>query len=160
MRYDRYRKRAAAIFDARADTAARFDFEDVVSDIKADLKGEVVNDELISEFARSLAHSIDDSRASRADSQQLDLLTGEPAAMDAVWRLGGGVRVRARHATRTDVLLWFGIRSANTDRVIAAFERDRTAVAELLVYMSDDEVTVEQAAQARLDALAEKGEAP
>jgi hypothetical protein len=160
VRYDRYRKRAAALFDARADGAIRFDFEDVVADIKADLQEEVVNDELISEFARSLAHSIDDARASRADSQQLNLLTGETAAMDAVWRLGDGVRVRARHATRSDVLLWFGIRSANTDRVIAAFERDRTAVAELLVYMPDESVTVEMAAAARIAALSSENPEP
>lgn len=159
MKCDRYRKRAAAIYDSRADGADRFEFEDVVADIKASLMEEVVNDELISEFARSLARSIDDARAARADSQQLDLLTGETAAMDAVWRLGSGVRVRARHAKRADIIVWIGIRGANTDRVNAAYERDRAAVAELLVYMPDETVSVEQAAAARLSAIA-NGEVP
>lgn len=72
------------------------------------------------------------------------LLAGDPTALDEVWRLGPTQRVRARYATRTDVLRWL-----DTPRVASAVERDRRTAAELLVYMPDDLTTVETAVESR-----------
>lgn len=76
------------------------------------------------------------------------LLAGDPAALDAIWRLNSQWRVRARHATRANILMWLGNR-----RVASALERDRQAAAKLLEFMPDDFVTVEQAVAARLAAI-------
>jgi hypothetical protein len=73
------------------------------------------------------------------------LLAGDPAALDQIWALDSEWRVRARHATRTDVLKWLRNR-----RVASALERDKQAAAKLLEFMPDDFVTVEQAITARL----------
>lgn len=99
-----------------------------------------------------LAGKADDRAAARIENQQMDLLTGEAVAMDAVWRLGGGLRVKARHAVAADVLAWLDIRGANAQRVADAFAADRALVAELLVYMPTADVTVEQAVEARTKA--------
>ena len=73
------------------------------------------------------------------------LLAGDAAALDRVWALDSQWRVRARHATRADVLMWLRNR-----RVASALERDRQAAAKLLEFMPDDFVTVEQAVANRL----------
>lgn len=73
------------------------------------------------------------------------LLAGDPRALDQVWALDSEWRVRARHATRADVLRWLSNR-----RVASAMERDKQAAAKLLEFMPDDFVTVEQAVAARL----------
>lgn len=152
MNQSRYRKLADAAYDRVAEGADHFDIADVIDEIVAELSTEEASAELVREFAHTLAEKADDKRAKRADSGQIDLFTGEAEALDAVWRIGGGRRVKARNANRDDVLAWLGIRRENADRVAAAFDRDRQTVAELIAYMPDDTTTVEEAVQARKDA--------
>ena len=149
MNRSRFNKLAEAAYDRVADQADQFDIADVIAEIARELSTEAVTEELIREFAHSLAERADDRAAKRADSGQMDLLTGEAEALDAVWRIGGGRRVRARDATREHVLAWLAIRGDNAERVRDAYERDRHQVAELLVFMTDDETTVATAVAAR-----------
>ena len=149
MNRSRFNKLAEAVYDRVADEADQFDIAEVVDEIARELSTEQATTELIREFAQSLAERADDRRAKRADSGQMDLLTGEVEALDAVWRIGGGRRVRARDATREHVLAWLAIRGDNAARVVSAYDRDRQQVAELLVYMTDDRMTVAQAVEAR-----------
>lgn len=155
MNQSRYRKLADAAYDRVAESKDHFDIAEVVEEIARELSSEDASSELIREFAHNLAEKADDRRAKRADSGQIDLFTGEPEALDAVWRIGGGRRVKAKDAIREDVLAWLGIRRENADRVAAAFDRDRQVVAELLVFMPDLDTTVEQAVQARQSARRE-----
>lgn len=148
MNKSRFNKLAEAAYDRVAAHDGHFDIGDVVAEIIAELSTESASAELISAFAQSLAERADDRAAKRADSGQLDLLTGEVVALDAVWRLGGGRRVRARDASRDDVLAWLAIRGSNADRVREAYERDRQQIAELLVFMADG-MTVGEAVAAR-----------
>lgn len=145
MTSERFNKLANVIYQRVADTSARFDIGDVREEIRAELASESVNNELLDEFASQLTQAADKRHTTRADSQQLDLLTGEPAALDAVWKLGDGRRVMARRANRNELLAWIDIRGRNAAAVIAAYEKDRVTAAELLVHMADDKVTVEEA---------------
>lgn len=149
MNRERYNKIAATAYDRYADRQARFDMAGVIADVAAELSSESVNGELIQEFASQLVHSVDKKKTARAEDGQIDLLTGEPAALDAVWRLGSGQRVRARYANRIDMVTWLGMRRENAERVVAAFKRDETAVAQLLPFMADDSVLVERAIEER-----------
>jgi len=152
VKHSRYQKIAAEAYARIADTGEQFDLDEVISEIVAELSNETTNAELLLEFAETLAARADDKAAARIDNQQLDLLTGETVAMDAVWRLGAGRRVKARHAVRDDVLAWLQLRAANAQRVADAFDADRKLAAELLLYMTDDAITVEQAVEARKQA--------
>jgi hypothetical protein len=149
MRNSRYKKIADAAYARIADGGEQFDLDEVIDEIVAELSNETTNAELVREFAETLAARADDRAAARVDSQQLDLLTGDPAAMDAVWRLGSGRRVKARHAVRDDVLAWMQIRATNAQRVADAYEADQKLATELLAFMDHDETTVEQAVDAR-----------
>lgn len=155
MKFERYHKIALARYEALADGTEHFTLDQVIADAETEFRSLPPSEDMYHTLAATLVRSIDDKKAARLDDGQLDLLTGEPAALDSVWRLGGGRRVRARFANRTDALLWLGIRSANTDRVVAAFERDQRAVAELIAFMPDDSVSIGAAAEARKAALAE-----
>lgn len=149
MKTTRYQKIADAAYDRIADVHERFDLVEVTHEILLELRADTATaEEIFRELATTLAERADEKRARRNDSEQYDLLTGEVAALDAVWRLGDGRRVRARKAKRPELLQWLGIRAANAARVADAFERDRHAVAELLIYMADD-TTVEAALAAR-----------
>lgn len=149
MNRSRYNKIADAAYDRVADGADQFDIGEVIDEIVRELSAENTTQELLREFAQSLAEKADDKRAKRADSGQMDLLAGDAEALDAVWRVGGGKRIRARHANRQDATRWIGIRGDNAARVVAAYDRDRKQVAELLVYMPDDDTSVEQAVDRR-----------
>jgi hypothetical protein len=153
---ERFTKIADAIYEHFADGTARFDINDVRDQIRAELAAESVNGELLDEFAGQLARTADKRHTKRTDSQQMDLLTGEPVALDAVWKVGPGQRVAARHANRMDVLTWVEIRGKNAAKVADAYDKDRHTAAELLVYMPDDQVTVEQAVETRRKAISEK----
>lgn len=149
MKTSRYRKIAEAAYQRIADGGEKFDLDEVIDEIVAELSSETTNAELVREYAELLAGKADDRAAARIENQQMDLLTGEAVAMDAVWRLGDGRRVKARHAVAADVLAWLEIRGANAQRVADAFTADRALAAELLVYMPSADVTVEQAVEAR-----------
>lgn len=149
MNTSRYRKLAEAAYDRVADEGDEFDLDAVIDEIVRELSAEKVNAELMREFAQSLAEKVDDKKATRHDNGQMDLLTGEEAALDAVWRIGNGRRKRARFATRPEVLRWLSIRRDNAQRVADAYESDRQVAAELLLYMPDEETTVEKAVEAR-----------
>jgi hypothetical protein len=149
----RYNKIADAAYDRIADGSDKFDISEVIDEIVRELSVEDATQELVREFAQSLAEKVDDKRAKRADSGQMDLLAGDPEALDAVWRIGGGKRVRAREAKRKDALSWLAIRGDNAARVVSAYDRDRQQVAELLVYMPDDDTSLEQAVVARKEFL-------
>lgn len=146
--HSRFNKMAAAIYDRLAESG-RFAIGDVQAEIRGELASETTNAELLDEVAVLLAQRIDNKRVERSEAQQLDLLTGEPAALDAVLRLGHGQRVTARVAKRADLVRWLGLRGENFDRVKAAYDFDRQVVAELLIYMPDDETTVELAVERR-----------
>jgi len=144
MTTERFNKLANVIYERVADATPRFDISDVREEIRAELASESVNNELLDEFAAQLTRAAD-KRHAGSDSQQLDLLTGEPAALDAIWKIGDGKRVTARRANRNELLAWLDIRGRNAAAVVAAYEKDRVTAAELLVHMSDDKVTVEEA---------------
>lgn len=144
----RYTKIASAAYDRHADRGQRFNLFDVIADIEEELTGETVTAELIREFATQLAHAVDGRRAQRSESQQLDLLTGDTSGLDTIWRLGEGVRVRARYANRTDVVAWIGMKADNAKRVTLAYEKDRDTIAQLLPFMTDDAVLLGQATDA------------
>jgi hypothetical protein len=145
----RFSKLATAAYDRIADSGEEFTIDDVIAEIVAELAAEKVDVELLNEFAAGLAAKVDDAKATRHDHGQLDLLSGDETALDAVWRIGGGKRKRARNATRPDVLDWLAIRSDNARRVREAYESDSKVAAELLVYMPDEDTTVESAVEAR-----------
>ena len=149
MNRSRYNKIADVAYDRIAEGRDEFDISDVIDEIVRELSSEEASQELIREFAQTLAAKVDDKRAKRAESGQLSLLDGDPEALDAVWRLGGGKRVRAREANRDQVTQWIGIRGDNAARVVAAYDRDRKEAAELLVYMPDAATKVEQAVDRR-----------
>lgn len=152
MTNERFAKLADTIYERFADTD-RFDINEVREEIRTELASESVTSELLDELAAQLARVADKRHTKRPDSQQMDLLTGEVTALDAVWKIGGGLRVAARRANRTDVLNWLGIRSQNAAKVAEAYEKDQRTAVELLQYMPDDLVTVEQAITARKQAL-------
>jgi hypothetical protein len=154
---DRFNKLADAVYERFADRPERFDINDVRDEIRTELGSESINGELLDEFANQLTRVADKRHTKRADSRQLDLLTGEVAALDSVWKIGGGQRVTARRANRSDVLMWLGIRGKNAAKVAAAFSKDRYTAAELLVYMPDDLITVEQAIEERKKNQGESG---
>jgi hypothetical protein len=145
----RYNKLADAAYERVAEAKDKFDIDDVIAEIVAELSAEQASAELIREFAQTLAAKTDDKHAARAESNQMDLLAGVDEAMDVVWRLGDGTRVKARKARRREVLKRLELRRENFERVSEAFEADRQITAELLVYMPDEVVTVEDAVQAR-----------
>jgi hypothetical protein len=145
----RFSKLATAAYDRIADNGDEFTIDDVIAEIVSELAAEKVDVELLHEFAAGLAAKVDDTKATRPDHGQLDLLSGEEAALDTVWRIGGGKRKRARHATRPDVIDWLAIRSDNARRVREAYEADSKVAAELLVYMPDEQTTVETAVETR-----------
>lgn len=149
MKNSRYKKIAEAAYARVADSGEQFGLDDVIDEILTELANVGADKEMVREFAETLAERADDRAAARVDNQQLDLLTGEAVAMDAVWRLGDGRRVKARHATRDDVLAWLQIRAANAQRVADAFDADRKLAAELLLYMTEPDTTVEAAVAAR-----------
>lgn len=152
MNRSRYAKIADAAYERVAEANEKFDIDDVISEIVAELSSEQASAELIREFAQTLAAKTDDKHAARAESGQLDLLAGTDEALDVVWRLGDGTRMKARKARRREVLKRLELRRDNFDRVREAYEADRTAAAELLLYMPDEETTVEAAVTARLNA--------
>lgn len=149
MNKSRFSKLAAAAYDRIADDGDEFTLDDVIDEIVRELSAEKVDVELLKEFAAGLAARVDDVKATRHDHGQLDLLTGEETALDSVWRIGGGKRKRARHATRPDVLDWLAIRSDNARRVRDAYAADSKVAAELLLYMPDETTTVAAAVEAR-----------
>ncbi len=148
MTTERFNKLADEIYQRVVDQADRFDINDVRDEIRAELAVESMNTELLDEFAAQLAQVAEKRRGKRDTSHQLDLLTGEPAALDAVWKLGDGKRVLARRANRTELLAWINIRGKNAAATAAAYEKDRRAAAELLLHMPNDSVTVEEAVEA------------
>lgn len=149
MNTERFNKLADAVYDRFADSPDRFAINDVRNEIRRELASETTNGEVLDEFAALLTRESDKRHTKRATSQQMDLLTGEVEALDAVWKLGAGQRVTARRANRTDVLLWLGIRGKNAEKVRLAYDHDRHVAAELLLYMPDDLTTVEVAVEAR-----------
>jgi hypothetical protein len=149
VKNSRYKKLADEAYARVADSGDKFDLDEVIDEIVAELSNESTNAELLQEFAETLAARADDRAASRLDNQQIDLLTGEVVALDAVWRLGGGRRVKARNAVAGDVLAWLDIRGANAKRVADAFDADRKLAVELLLYMPKPDTTVEAAIEAR-----------
>lgn len=149
MNRSRYSKIADAAYERVAESNEKFDIDDVISEIVAELSTEEASAELIREFAQTLAAKTDDKHAARAESNQMDLLAGTDEAMDVVWRLGDGTRVKARKARRRDVLKRLELRRDNFERVREAYEADRHVTAELLVYMPEEETTVEEAVETR-----------
>lgn len=153
MNFERFKKIALARYNARADHAAHFTLEEVIADAEAEFRTLEPDEDYYHELAATLVHAIDGKRATRVDDNQLDLLTGEPAALDRVWRLGDGRRVRARFANRQDAIARLGVISQNEDRVVAASARERGQIIALLPFMSDDKVLIPDAITSRIDAM-------
>lgn len=145
----RYKKIARECYErVLADSGGRCDVEDIRDAILREILAQGVSDDIVDDFVDGLLREEDDRRASAADNGQLDLFSGEPAALDVVWRLGGGERVLARHGTRADVYARLGIKAQNVARVTEAFAREQERMARLMPYMTDDTVTVESALEA------------
>lgn len=85
-----------------------------------------------------------ESYIAKLDAETDPLLDGDAAALERIWKVSSTQRVRARYANRTDVVAWVSQR-----RTASALLRDKRTAAELLVYMPDDLVTVEQAIESR-----------
>ena len=148
-RDSRYRKIAAECYERIInETDGRWDIEDVRDAILTELLAQGISDDIIDEFVDSLVKDEDKRRSSSADSNQLDLFSGESEALDAVWPLGGGSRVAARHATRSDVYIRLELKKQNLKDVQAAYKREKDQMARLLPYMTDDTITVEEALEA------------
>ena len=142
----RWRKLARECYErVLAETAGRCNIEDVKDQVRTEIRAQGISDDVLDDFVDGLVTGEDDRRASQADSGQGDLFTGEPAALDAVWRLGSGERVQARHATRADCYARLGLRAENVARVTESFAREQQRLAKLMPYMTDDTVTVEEA---------------
>lgn len=142
----RYRKIARECYDRVLDeTGGRCNVEDIADEVREEIRAQEVGDDILDDFVEGLVKAEDDRRASRADSGQLDLLTGDEEALDAVWRTGGGNRVQVRHATRVDGYARLGIRAENVAHVNAAFAKDQQQFAQLIPYLTDDTITITQA---------------
>jgi hypothetical protein len=131
-----------------AESGGRCDVEDIRDAILREILSQGVSDDIVDDFVDGLLKEEDDRRASAADTGQMDIFSGEPAALDAVWRLGGGERVLARHATRADCYARLGLKAQNVARVTESFAREQERLAKLMPYMPDDTVTIETALDA------------
>lgn len=139
----RYKKIARECYErVLEESGGRCDVEDIRDAIVEEILGQGVSDDIVDDFVDGLLREEDERRASNADSGQLDLFSGDPAALDVVWRLGGGERVLARHATRADVYARLGLKAQNVARVTEAFAREQERMARLMPYMVDDTVTL------------------
>ena len=136
MKFDQYHKVAGAAYDRVADRGGHFELGDLVEEVLGDLVDIVDVSELLRTVALTLVQTVDDRRTASADAAQLDLLTGEAKALDVVWRLGDGWRIRARYATRADALKWIDLRAQNARRVAEAYSRDRDRIAVLLPFLN------------------------
>lgn len=142
----RYKKIARECYERVLDRrGGRCDIEDVRDAILEEVLAQGVSDDILDDFVDGLLRDEDDRRASAADSDQPDLFSGEPAALDNLWRLGGGERVLARYGTRADVYARLGLKAQNVARVTESFAREQARMARLTPYMTDDTVTVEEA---------------
>lgn len=160
MNFERFKKIALARYNEHADSAAHFTLDEVIADAEAEFRTLQSDEDYYHDLAVTLVQAIDGKRASRAEGDQLDLLTGEPAALDQIWRLGDGRRVRARFANRVDAIARIGVINQNESRVVAAASRERRQIAELLVYMLDDDVLIPDAVTAWLDDQEPDGSEP
>jgi hypothetical protein len=140
----RYKRMAAECYELVMLTG-RFDVEDVKDQLRERILEEGVHDGIVDDFVDGLVVAEDKRRTATADSHQLDLFSGEPAALDAVWALGHGERVLARNATRPDVYARLGLKAENAARVSAAFAREQERMSRLLPFMTDDTITVPEA---------------
>jgi hypothetical protein len=147
-RESRYRKIAVECYERVLRETGRFDIEDVRDAILAEVLAQGVSEDIVDDFVDGLVKDEDKRRAQAAELDQLDLFSGEPAALDAVWRLGDGQRVMARHATRSDVFARLRLKRQHIEDAQAAYERDEARMARLLPYMTDDSITVEIALDA------------
>lgn len=142
----RLRKIAATAYERVRDrNAGRVDLDEVVTEVETELEAEGLAADLLHDIAKEFAEAEDRVRCSRSTSGQLDLLTGEDESLDGMWRLGGRLRVQVRHAKRTEYLAHLAAQGDNASRVTAAYAKAQREAAELLPYMVDDSVTVEQA---------------
>jgi hypothetical protein len=121
--------------------------DDVVAEIEAELTAEGLAVDLLHDIAEDAAAAEDKARVSKSTSGQLDLLTGDEESLEGMWRLGGRTRVQVRHARRRDYLTHLGAQEDNGARVMAALSKAHREAAELLPYMVDELVTVEEAAR-------------
>jgi hypothetical protein len=145
----RYKQLARDAYEAVLNQAAgRCDLEDVRDEILARIVALGVSDDIVDDFVDGLLAAEDGRQSSGADSGQYDLFSGEPEALDAVWRLGGGTRVRCRHATRADWYVRLAIKEQNLAAVKDAYDRELARAAKLMPYMTDDTITTEAALEA------------
>lgn len=123
----------------------RFDIEDVRDEVAAAFFALDSPDDFVYEAVNSVTDKVDKARSTATDVAQLDLFSGEMAALDVVWKLGGGQRVVRRYATRAD---WYdreGLKKENIDNAKRTLKREQDEMAKLLPYMVNDTVTHEQA---------------
>jgi hypothetical protein len=145
----RFKKLARECYESALDQqGGRCDLEDVRDLILAQIVAQGVSDDIVDDFVDGLLKEEDARQAQSADYGQYDLFSGELAALDVVWRLGHGVRVRARHATRADIYARLGIKAENLKNVTEAFLREQQRATKLMPYMTDDTITVEMALEA------------
>ena len=147
MKHDnRWRKIAREVYERVIDThGGRAEKDEILDELKDEIRAHGLSDDIFDTVVEDLLKNEDDRQAKKANSGQLDLLTGEDEALDAVWRLGESTRVRARRATRDDVYAWLGLKAKNAADTAAAFAREQGRLSKLTPYMVDGNVTVEDA---------------
>lgn len=142
----RYKKIAAECYEqVSAESKGRFHKEDVRDALVAEIIAQGLADDVVDDFVDGLLDAEDKKRTGGSNGGQLDLFSGEEAALDHVLALGGGERIRARHATLPDLYANLGLRADNAARVNQAFARAQADVARLTPYLTDPTVTVEAA---------------
>lgn len=96
-------------------------------------------------IARDATRRADKRLVQRGQSAQGSLLTGECDALEGVWTLPEGGRVRVRSARRNEYAMHLMIQRKNVLAVNQAFAADEQAFIELEPYFITPETTVEQA---------------
>lgn len=145
------RKLAMAVYQRLLDGApdGHVDMATVRDEIERELRarGDLVDD-VIEELAALSARAADDELTKRADSRQTSMLDDGSDALDGVWRLGGGRRVRVRYARRDDYAARMALKSKNVSAVLAAHAADEDEYSKLLPYFETAATTVAEAVEA------------
>jgi hypothetical protein len=143
-----YKKIAREVYERTVDEHQGRCTKDQIRDaLTRELTAHGLADDILHEFVEGLLKGEDDRQAKKQSSPQLDILTGEEEALDAVLRLGENTRVRARAAHRDDIYAWLALKSENAARTAEAFAREQRRYAQLIPYMTNDQTTVEEAVE-------------
>lgn len=139
----KFRKIAGRIYDELTEELDGFDFEEFEAALRAELEAHSADDELLDDFAHSLAQSIDKQRSGGQKETLFD-----PEGLECIERLGGGRRVKRRFMRRTDVFTMLSLAGENAAAIAMAFAKKQREANDLLPYFVDEQVTYEDALNA------------